>query len=94
MRIVPLCTVLLAIAGCASQDGVASGAKSPVTVVASSNTELTAQTKLHCHKETPPGSNVIQNVCETEQSEADRQRMQDQIQTNQGNVAAHQGIGH
>ena len=94
MRIVSVSVMaLLVLGGCASQDGLVAGGTAPV-VVANRNTDLTPETKLHCHKETAAGSNMIHNVCETEQSEADRQALQNQIMNNQGNVAAHQGIGH
>ena len=87
MRIVSIATALLVLAGCAAEN-VNVGARTPVTVVADSSTEVVGKTKIRCHKETPPGSNMIQNVCETDRSEADRQAMQYQImnavQANQG----------
>jgi uncharacterized lipoprotein YbaY len=78
MRIVSVAAALLVLAGCAAENGNV-GAKTPVTVVADSSAEVVGKTKIRCHKETPPGSNVIQNVCETDRSEADRQAMQYQI---------------
>ena len=94
MRIVCMSAVaLLVLGGCASQDGLVGGGTAPV-VVANTTTDIKADTKLHCHKETSAGSNMIHNVCETEQTEAERQALQNQVMNNQGNVAAHQGIGH
>ena len=57
------------------------GARTPVTIVAGQSAEVTGPTKIRCRKETPPGSSVIQNVCEIDRSEADRQRMQLQVIT-------------
>jgi len=99
MRTVSISATLLALVlgGCAAEEGAASGSKAPVTVVATSNTEITTQTKLHCHKETPPGSNVIQNVCEAEQSQADRDATQRQLMNNvqaNGGVHGAAGSGH
>ena len=88
MRSVSIAAALLVLAGCAAENGNV-GARTPITVVADSNAEVVGKTKLHCHKETPPGSNVIQNVCETDRSEADRQAMQFQIMNN---LQANQGI--
>ncbi|HYP34102.1 MAG TPA: hypothetical protein VES00_19705 [Burkholderiaceae bacterium] len=84
----------LVLCGCASQsDGLVS-ATAP-TVVASTGTQVTPQTKLVCHKETSTGSTMIHSVCETEQSEADRQALQNQLLNNGSqNAASHQGIGH
>ena len=93
MRIVCLSAALLVLGGCASQDGLVGGGTAPV-VVADPSTEITLQSKLHCHKEAAAGSNMIHNVCETEKTEAERQAMQNQINNNMGNVAAHQGVGH
>ncbi|MCK9686469.1 hypothetical protein [Scleromatobacter humisilvae] len=94
MRIVCLSVALLVLGGCAAQDGAVSGAKAPVTVVADSTTNLTPQTKLHCHKETPPGSNVIQNVCETEKTEAERQALQTKLlDIGSQNGANHHAVG-
>jgi anti-sigma-K factor RskA len=96
MRIISIsaAAAVLVLAGCASQnDGLVS--TTAPTVVASSNTELTAQTKLVCHKETSTGSTMIHSVCETEQSEADRQALQNKLLNNGSqNAAGHQGIGH
>jgi hypothetical protein len=87
MRIVSIAAALLVLGGCASESGNV-GARTPVTIVADSSAEVVGKTTLRCHKETPPGSNVIQNVCETDRSEADRQAMQFQVmnavQQNQG----------
>lgn len=84
---------VLVLVGCASNDGLVS--KTAPTVVASSNTELTPQTKVVCHKETSMGSNMIHSVCETEQSEADRQALQNKMLNNGSqNAASHQGVGH
>ena len=93
MRIVCLSAALLVLGGCASQEGLVGGGTAPV-VVANSNTDITPQSKLHCHKEASMGSNMIHNVCETEQSEADRQATQNQIMNNAANTVQHQGIGH
>ncbi len=92
MRIVSISAAVFALAlvGCAAEEGVVAGSKAPVTVVATSNSEITPQTKLHCHKESPPGSNMIQNVCETEQSQADREALQRQLMNNvQANGGVH-----
>ena len=95
MRIVCLAAALLvsAFGGCASQDALVAGGTAPI-VVANTTTDLNGQSKLHCHKESAAGSNMIHTVCETEQTEAERQAMQNQINNNMGNAAAHQGIGH
>ena len=93
MRFVSIAAAVLVLAGCASQEALVPAGTAPV-VVANTNSDVTPQSKLHCHKETAAGTNMIHNVCETEQSEADRQALQQQIQNNMGNVAAHQGIGH
>jgi len=90
---VSVASFLLVLAGCASSDGLVP-AQAP-TVVASTNTELTPQSKVVCHKETSMGSNMIHSVCETEQSEADRQALQNKLLNNGSmNAAGHQGIGH
>ena len=96
MRIVSIsaAAAVLVLAGCAAQNDGLVSAQAP-TVVASANTELTPQTKLVCHKESPAGSNMIRTVCETEQSEADRQALQSKLLNNGSqNAASHQGIGH
>lgn len=95
MRIISIsvAAAVLVLAGCASSDGLVS--TSAPTVVASSNTALTPQTKVVCHKESSMGSNMIHSVCETEQSEADRQALQNQLLNNSSqNAVNHQGIGH
>ncbi len=93
MRIVFMSVVaLLVLGGCAAQDGLVGGGTAPV-VVANTNTDVKADTKLHCHKEAAAGSNMIHTVCETEQSEADRQALQNQIMNNQGNNGVH-AVGH
>jgi hypothetical protein len=81
MRIVSICAALLVLGGCASQESLVAGGTAPV-VVANANTEITPKTKLVCHKESPAGSNMIHTVCETEQSEADRQALQNRLQNN------------
>lgn len=84
---------VLVLAGCASNDGLVS--QQAPTVVAASNTEITPQTKVVCHKETSMGSNMIHSVCETETTEADRQALQNKIGVNGSqNAVNHQGIGH
>ncbi len=93
MRLVSVSIALLVLAGCASQDGLVGGGSAPV-VVANTTTDIKPETKLICHKESPAGSNMIHTVCETEKTEAERQALQNQINNNMGNVAAHQGIGH
>ena len=93
MRIVSIAAALLVLAGCAAESGNV-GARTPVTIVADSNADVVGKTKIHCHKETPPGSNVIQNVCETDRSEADRQAMQFQIMNNlQQGGGVHPAVG-
>ena len=77
---VSVALILLGLAGCATNDGLVP-AQAP-TVVASTNTELTPQSKVVCHKETSMGSNMIHSVCETEQSEADRQALQSKLLNN------------
>lgn len=89
-----MATALLVLAGCASQNDGLVAVQAP-TVVASSNSDLTAKTKVVCHKETTMGSNMIHSVCETEQSEADRQALQNKMLDNAAqNTVNHQGIGH
>jgi len=78
---ISVATALLVLAGCASQNDGLVSSQAP-TVVASSNTQLTPQTKVVCHKETSMGSNMIHSVCETEQSEADRQALQSKLLNN------------
>lgn len=91
---ISIATALLVLAGCASQNDGLVSAQAP-TVVASSNTDLTPQTKVVCHKETTMGSNMIHSVCETEQTEADRQALQNKLLNNGSqNTVNHQGIGH
>jgi hypothetical protein len=95
MRIISIsaAVAVLVLAGCASNDGLVP-AQAP-TVVASSNTQLTPQTKVVCHKETSMGSNMIHSVCETEQSEADRQALQNQLLNNGAmNGANQRAAGH
>ena len=83
---------LLALAGCASDGQV--GARTPVTVVADTSTPVEGKTTIRCHKETRPGSNLIQNVCETERPESDRQMMQFQIMNAvQKNQGVHMPVG-
>ncbi len=93
MRIVFIAAALLVLAGCASENGNV-GARTPVTIVADGRTNVAGATTIHCHKETPPGSNVIQNVCETDRAEADRQRMQFEIMNNmQQGGGVHPAVG-
>lgn len=82
MRIISIsaAAAVLVLAGCASNDGLVS-ARAP-TVVATTSTELTTKTKVVCHKETSTGSTMIHSVCETEQSEADRQELQNKLLNN------------
>ena len=93
MRIVFICAALLVVGGCAS-NSLVPGGTAPV-VVASSNTEVTPKSKLVCHKESPAGSNMIHTVCETEQSQADREAMQNKLlNVGQHNAAVYPAIGH
>ncbi|MFL6697139.1 MAG: hypothetical protein ACJ8GJ_08245 [Vitreoscilla sp.] len=93
MRILSICAALLVLGGCASQDGLIGTATAPV-VVASSNTQLTPQSKLVCHKEASIGSQMIHTVCETEQTDADRQAMQNKLLDNaQQNAASFHAAG-
>jgi hypothetical protein len=94
MRFISISMAALALCGCASQsDGLVS-ATAP-TVVATSNTQVTPQYKLVCHRETSIGSSMIHSVCETEQTAAERQALQDKLLDNAStNAAAHQGVGH
>ena len=96
MRIVSIsaAAAVLVLAGCAAQNDGLVSAQAP-TVVASTNTQLTPQTKVVCHKETSMGSNMIHSVCEAEPTEADRQALQNKMLDNGSqNVVNHQGIGH
>jgi len=91
---ISVAAALLVLGGCASQNDGLISAQAP-TVVASSNTQLTPQTKVVCHKETSMGSNMIHSVCEAEPTEADRQALQNKMLDNGSqNVVNHQGIGH
>jgi hypothetical protein len=93
MRIVSICAALLVLGGCASQENLVAGGTAPV-VVANSNTEITPKTKLVCHKESPAGSNMIHTVCETEQSEANRQALQNKLlDVGAQNGANHHAVG-
>ena len=94
MRFISLsaAAVVLALAGCASSDGLVDS-RAP-TVVASTDTNLTPQSKVVCHKEASMGSNMIHSVCETEKTEAERQALQNRIGIDgQQNKIAHPGIG-
>jgi len=94
MRIISISLAALAVCGCASQNDGLVGATAP-TVVATSGTEVTPQSKLVCHRETSIGSSMIHPVCETEQTAAERQALQDKLNNNGSiNAAQHQGIGH
>ncbi len=84
---------VLAMAGCATQESGLVGATAP-TVVASSTTVLTPESKLVCHRETSTGSNMIHTVCESEQSAADRNGVQEQLRNMAPpNAVAHPAVG-
>ena len=94
MRIVSIVAALLVLGGCASQDGLVPGGTAPV-VVANTNSDITPQTKLHCHKETAAGTNMIHTVCEAEQTDAERQALQNKMLDNaQQNASAYHAPGH
>jgi len=78
MRMISISVAALVLCGCASQGEGLTGATAP-TVVATSNTVVTPQSKLVCHRETSTGSSMIHSVCETEQSVAERQALQDKL---------------
>jgi len=93
MRVASIFIGLVALAGCASQDGVVGGGTAPV-VVASKSDDLNTQTKLHCHKESPAGSNMIRTVCEADPTAADRNNLQNKLlDVGSQNRAQHSGIG-
>ncbi len=94
MRIVSICAALLVLGGCASEPALVGGGTAPV-VVANSTTDIKPETKLVCHKESPAGSNMIRTVCETEQSQADRDALQHTLMNNiQANGGVHGAPGH
>jgi hypothetical protein len=78
MRFSLIAFAAFALSGCASQEPVITGVTAP-TVLASNSTTLTPESKLVCHKESPIGSNMIHTVCETEQSAAERNALQEQM---------------
>jgi uncharacterized protein with LGFP repeats len=93
MRVAFIVIGLIALAGCASQDGVVAGGTAPV-VVASRSEDLNPQTKLHCHKESPAGSNMIRTVCEADPTASDRNVLQNKLlDVGSQNRAEHRGIG-
>jgi uncharacterized protein with LGFP repeats len=93
MRIVSICAALLVLGGCASQPGLVGGGTAPV-VVANSTSDVKPETKLVCHKESPAGSNMSHTVCETEQSQADRDALQFKLMNNmQANGGVHAAAG-
>jgi len=93
MRIVSICAALLVLGGCASQEPLVGGGTAPV-VVANSTTDIKPETKLVCHKESPAGSNMIHTVCEPEQTQAERDALQNKLMNNvQANGGVH-GVGH
>jgi starvation-inducible outer membrane lipoprotein len=93
MRSLLIAAFVLSLSACASDSGLVS-TTAPV-VVASSNTELNAQTKLVCHKEASLGSQVLHNVCVAPQSEADRNATQQDLRNMAApNAVTHPGIGH
>ena len=93
MRIVSICAALLVLGGCA-EPALVGGGTAPV-VVANSTTDIKPETKLVCHKESPAGSNMIRTVCETEQSQADRDALQHTLMNNiQANGGVHGAPGH
>jgi starvation-inducible outer membrane lipoprotein len=94
MRIVSICAALLVLGGCASQPALVAGGTAPV-VVANSTTDIKPETKLVCHKESPAGSNMIHTVCETEQTQAERDALQNRMMNNtQANGGVHIAPGH
>lgn len=94
MRFVSICAALLVLAGCASQAELVPGGTAPV-VVANTTTDITPKSKLVCHKESPAGSNMIHTVCETEQTQAERDALQQKIMNNvQANGGVHGAPGH
>jgi len=94
MRIVSICAALLVLGGCASQPALVGGGTAPI-VVANTTTDIKPETKLVCHKESPAGSNMIHTVCETEQTEAERQALQNKIMNNmQAGGGVHGAVGH
>ena len=94
MRMISIFAAALALCGCASHNDGLVSATAP-TVVANANTEVTPQSKLVCHKETSIGSSMIHSVCETEQTAAERQALQDKLVNNASvNAAQHQAVGH
>ncbi len=93
MRLVLPCLVLFAIAGCASQEPLVGAGTAPVIVAAASD-DLTPKSQLHCHKESPAGSNMIRTVCEADQTEAERQALQNKMLDNGAqNRVNFKGIG-
>jgi uncharacterized protein with LGFP repeats len=92
MRIVSICAVLLMLGGCA-EPALVGGGTAPV-VVANATTDVKPETKLVCHKESPAGSNMIRTVCEAEQSQAQRESLQNKIMNNvQANGGVHAPAG-
>jgi len=92
MRIVSICAALLVLGGCA-EPALVEGGTAPV-VVANATTDVKPETKLVCHKESPAGSNMIRTVCETEQTQAQRDSLQNKIMNNvQANGGVHAPAG-
>ena len=93
MRVLFIASAVLVLAGCATQEPVITSATAP-TVVASSTTPLTPETKLVCHKESSTGSSMIHTVCETEQTAADRIATQEMLRNMPpANSVAHPAAG-
>lgn len=93
MRFVLAAATVLLIAGCADTPMVSS--TGPTVVASSNQAPIDGQTKLVCHKESKIGSQMIQTVCEQEQTDAERLATQQRIKDTMGSqAAAHQGIGH
>lgn len=90
MRTISLASfVLVALAGCATQEPVATSPTAPV-VLSSDRTWLASDTKVTCHKEAQTGSSMIHTVCETEQTAADRIATQERLR----NMPPNNGIAH
>ena len=94
MRTLFIAAAVLSLSACASNESGLVSATAPV-VVASNSTELTAQTKLVCHKEASLGSQMLHTVCTAPQSDADRNATQQELRNMATpNSVAHPGIGH
>ncbi len=94
MRRLFVAAVVLSLSACASQDPGLVSSSAPV-IVATNTTELTADTKLVCHKEASLGSQVIHTVCEAPQSDAERNATQQALRRmSPPNSVSHTGNGY